>query len=150
MRGGDDFRLRAGDSDSDGDDGGGGGDAAVRQRRQAAKSTLAESWRLYLMQIPRMSERIALCIAREYPCLRRLWDAYRACVTDKAREALVADVLVSNVAGGPNARAVRVGPALSKALYQSIWLKHAELQPASAAVAAAIGTEEDDEDDMMD
>jgi hypothetical protein len=103
------------------------------------------------MQIPRMSERIALCIAREYPCLRRLWDAYRSCATDKARETLVTDVLVSNVvAAGPNARAIRVGPALSKALYQSIWLKHAEPQPSSAAAPAVAGGDEEDEDDLME
>jgi len=36
-----------------------------------------------------MSERIAVCIARAYPTLRRLWEAYGACTTDKQREGLV-------------------------------------------------------------
>jgi len=134
MRGGDDFRIRAdpNSDDSDGDDGDG---AAVRRRRQAAKSTLSESWRLYLMQIPRVSERIALCIARAYPTLRRLWDAYRALPSDKARENLVADLVVSAApaGGAPTARGTRVGPALSKALFQAIWTKQTDAAPAAAA-----------------
>lgn len=36
-----------------------------------------------------MSERIAVCIARAHPTLRRLWEAYAACTTDKQREGLV-------------------------------------------------------------
>jgi len=32
--------------------------------------------------------------------------------------------LVVTPAGAPAARAARIGPALSKALYQSVWLRH--------------------------
>ena len=73
-----------------------------------------------------MSERIACSIAREYPTPRRLWDTYlNKCSTDKQREILVQDVLVST---GPGARATRIGPALSKGLYQAMWLKHSQEQ----------------------
>ena len=50
MRGGDEFRMRASPDSDDSDD---ESSAAVNKRRRQAKSTLAESWRLYLMQIPR-------------------------------------------------------------------------------------------------
>jgi hypothetical protein len=50
---------------------------------------MAESWRLYVMQIPRVSERIALAITRVYPSFRRLWQAYAQCAQEKQREGLV-------------------------------------------------------------
>lgn len=53
MRGADAFlpvdRAPAGSSDDDSSDGDG---ANAPQRRKAAKSTMSETWRLYLMQIP--------------------------------------------------------------------------------------------------
>ena len=71
-----------------------------------------------------MSEKTALCITRVYPTFRRMWEAYRACATDKQRETLVADLVVS-AAVAPAGRPARLGPALSKAVYQSLWLQHA-------------------------
>lgn len=57
MRGGDEFRMRASPESDDSDD---ESSAAVNKRRRQAKSTLAESWRLYLMQIPRQSLTLSL------------------------------------------------------------------------------------------
>lgn len=95
------------------------------QRRQAAKMKMAETWRLYLMQVPRVSERIALCIIHSYPSFRHLWLAYTDCVDDRARSALLQDLIVTHApVNVPNARSVRIGPALSKAVYQSIWTKN--------------------------
>lgn len=70
-----------------------------------------------------MSEKTAVCITRVYPTFRRMWEAYRACATDKQRETLVADLAVS-AAAAPAGRPTRLGPALSKAVYQSLWLQH--------------------------
>lgn len=90
MRGGDDFSLRASSPPSDDDsDDDGGSSSSLQQKRRAATSTLAESWRLYIMQIPRMSERTAICIARAYHSFHALWSAYSQCATDKQRETLV-------------------------------------------------------------
>lgn len=65
MRGGDDYRLRGSpdSDDSDDDPDAPASSAAIQQRRQAARSTLAENWRLFLMRIPRMNQRTshALC-----------------------------------------------------------------------------------------
>jgi hypothetical protein len=85
-------------------------------------------------------ERIAVCLLRQYPTLRGLWDAYRACSTDKQRAELVQDVEVTP-AVGPAGRAVRVGPALSKALFQAIWQTH------GAPSDAATGNDHEDADD---
>jgi hypothetical protein len=59
MRGGDDFNARSraspGSDDSDEDTSA----VSLQQRRKIARSTLGESWRLYLMQIPSQSKCIA-------------------------------------------------------------------------------------------
>lgn len=87
-----------------------------------------------------MSEKTALCITRVYPTFRRMWEAYRACANDKQRETLVADLVVS-AAVAPAGRPTRLGPALSKAVYQSLWLQH------SAAPVIGRDDDMDDEDE---
>jgi len=151
MRGGDAFihRLPSHDngsdddgSDDDNDDGRSASNnrpsssSSLHVRRVAAKSTLGETWRLYLMQIPRLSERIALCITRSYPTMRSLWEAYQTCSSDKQRELMLQDLVVSGGSAAatsssphlpPTSRSVRIGPALSKAVYQSIYFPHANI-----------------------
>ena len=96
MRGGDDFPIRASPSDSDGD--GDDDSASSHHRRKPVQSSLHESWRLFLMQIPRVSERIAMCITQAYPTFHHLWTAYEACQTEKQRDGLiqVSDYIATN------------------------------------------------------
>jgi hypothetical protein len=102
--------------------------------------------RTVVLSYPGFSERLALCITREYPTFTRLWSAYAACATDKQRECLVQDLAVNTpaaVAAAPSARVTRVGPALSKALYQSIWLEQSE-STQTATVPGAADEEQQD------
>lgn len=86
MRGGDDFSLHPRFSPDDSED---DSPSSLLHRRAAAKSTLSESWRLYLMQVPRVSERIAMCVTKEYPSFKHLWDAYQRCAQEKQREMML-------------------------------------------------------------
>ena len=126
-----------------------------------------------------MSERLALCITREYSTFRSLWDAYRKCTTDKQREALlkVGRTSISKAGDGglcaavapfvscgsvvvccaqdlivspPPAQAKRLGSALSKAVYQSVWQQQQSPTAGAAAAAAADDMQRDDEDPSMD
>ncbi len=118
----DDLRFgRDSDSDSDGSDGGhhrpsSSHHASSSNSSRSVATSLHEAWRLYLMQVPRLSEQGAMSISQHYPSFATLMNAYFACTTEKEREKLLQDIPLNS-----SASKRRLGPALSKFIYQCIF-----------------------------
>lgn len=77
----------------------------------------AELFKRTLAQYPGSNMQIAKAIAKEYPCPRKLIEAYRSCNSDPEREALLAKIVVKRGAGIAETER-KIGPQLSKKIYQ--------------------------------
>lgn len=92
----------------------------ISSTSRAVSTSLHEAWRLYLMQVPRLSEQGAMSISQHYPSFRSLMNAYGSCHNEKEREKLLQDIPLNNTSKR------RLGPALSKFIYQCIFTKSHE------------------------
>ncbi|XP_073444140.1 crossover junction endonuclease EME1 [Dendrobates tinctorius] len=87
---------------------------------------LLEVWKRQIQQFNRVSVEVASAIVAVYPSPQLLVKAYHRCQTDIERHNLLSDVLVRR-GEGVTATSRRVGPELSKRIYQQLMSAEPEL-----------------------
>ncbi|XP_069608492.1 crossover junction endonuclease EME1 [Ranitomeya imitator] len=87
---------------------------------------LLEVWKRQIQQFNRVSVEVASAIVGVYPSPQLLVKAYHRCRTDTERHNLLSDILVRR-GEGVTSTSRRVGPELSKRIYQQLMSAEAEL-----------------------
>ncbi|XP_075203612.1 structure-specific endonuclease subunit EME1 [Anomaloglossus baeobatrachus] len=87
---------------------------------------LLEVWKRQIQQFNRVSVEVASAIVAVYPSPQLLVKAYHRCLTDTERHNLLSDILVRR-GEGVISTSRRVGPELSKRIYQQLMSEEPEL-----------------------
>ncbi|KAM4691209.1 crossover junction endonuclease EME1 [Rhinophrynus dorsalis] len=87
---------------------------------------LLDVWRRQVQQFNRVSVEIASAVVAEYPSPQLLVQAYHRCHTEEERYNLLSDILVRR-GQGVTSTSRRVGPEMSKRIYQQMMSREPEL-----------------------